>query len=55
MKTVIVESQKRQILVINEYLTYVYIPLTKKEKLAFVPNYANPCWRIELNTLTTTA
>lgn len=55
MKTTIVESQKRQMLVINQYLTYVYNPLTKKEKVQFVPNYTNPCWRIELDTLTATA
>lgn len=51
MKTIIVESQKRKILAINEFLTYVYIPLTKKEKAKFVPNYTNPCWRIEIDTI----
>lgn len=43
----IVSNSERQIDKYEEF-SYVYIPLSEKEKEVFAPNTLNACWRIKV-------
>jgi hypothetical protein len=47
MNADIVSSKKRETVRIANW-TYLYIPMTAKEKKQFAPDVDSPCWRIAI-------